>query len=250
MLEKLLRPFLNWRRLDLRSAKSRLAPIRARHVEISALFSLDDDPATPNERLLQTALSSIRRAQEIYLPGLLQRGAPGLASTWPGEHYRLLAALVDVLQPQTVVEVGTYQGLSALAMLERLPEGAVLTTFDVLPWGQIEGSYLRQEDLVSGQLVPIAADLSQPTIAVEYAGLLRQADLIFLDAAKDGSLEQRLLDNFDALGLQEGALVVLDDIRLWNMLHIWRSIRRPKLDLTSFGHWSGTGLVDWRLPKP
>jgi hypothetical protein len=38
---------------------------------------------------------------------------------------------------------------------------------------------------------------------------------------------------------------MFDDIRLWNMLRTWRTINRPKLDLTSFGHWSGTGLVDW-----
>jgi hypothetical protein len=39
--------------------------------------------------------------------------------------------------------------------------------------------------------------------------------------------------------------LVFDDIRIWNMLRIWREIVRPKLDLTSFGHWTGTGIVDW-----
>jgi hypothetical protein len=29
------------------------------------------------------------------------------------------------------------------------------------------------------------------------------------------------------------------------MLGVWRGIARPKLDLTSFGHGSGTGLVRW-----
>lgn len=43
-------------------------------------------------------------------------------------------------------------------------------------------------------------------------------------------------------------ILVFDDIRAWNMLAIWREIRMPKLDLTSFGHWSGTGLVDWTEP--
>jgi len=40
-------------------------------------------------------------------------------------------------------------------------------------------------------------------------------------------------------------LVVFDDIRQWNMLKIWRDITRPKIDLTSFGHWTGTGIIDW-----
>jgi hypothetical protein len=29
------------------------------------------------------------------------------------------------------------------------------------------------------------------------------------------------------------------------MLDIWYNLDKPKLDLTSFGHWSGTGLVEW-----
>jgi hypothetical protein len=38
---------------------------------------------------------------------------------------------------------------------------------------------------------------------------------------------------------------MFDDTRVLNMIEIWRRLNRPKLDLTSFGHWSGTGLVDW-----
>jgi hypothetical protein len=39
-------------------------------------------------------------------------------------------------------------------------------------------------------------------------------------------------------------LLILDDIRFMNMIRLWRGIASPKLDLSSFGHWSGTGLVD------
>jgi predicted O-methyltransferase YrrM len=39
----------------------------------------------------------------------------------PGEHYRLLAALVKLLQPERVLEIGTFHGLSALALKKFLP---------------------------------------------------------------------------------------------------------------------------------
>jgi hypothetical protein len=71
--------------------------------------------------------------------------------------------------------------------------------------------------------------------------------LIFIDAAKDGVQEQRFLDNFGTIAFAKAPLVILDDIRVWNMLAIWRRVSRPKLDLTSFGHWSGTGIIDWEL---
>jgi hypothetical protein len=45
--------------------------------------------------------------------------------------------------------------------------------------------------------------------------------------------------------LDGAPVLVFDDTRVRNMLHTWRDVRRPKLDLTSFGHWSGTGLVHW-----
>jgi hypothetical protein len=38
---------------------------------------------------------------------------------------------------------------------------------------------------------------------------------------------------------------MFDGIRVLNMIGIWRRLARPKMDLTSFGHWSGTGLADW-----
>ena len=71
-----------------------------------------------------------------------------------------------------------------------------------------------------------------------------EADLIFLDGPKDGYFEARFLANLLSMKLQPHALLVLDDIRLWNMLRIWRDLPPPKLDMTSFGHWSGTGFVE------
>ena len=69
--------------------------------------------------------------------------------------------------------------------------------------------------------------------------------MIFVDGPKDGKFESVLMDRFQEIGLPQKPLLVLDDIRVWNMLSIWRNLRLPKLDVTSFGHWSGTGFVDW-----
>ncbi|MBM4318321.1 MAG: methyltransferase, partial [Deltaproteobacteria bacterium] len=57
---------------------------------------------------------------------------------------------------------------------------------------------------------------------------------------------QLFLDLMFRTDLPQKPIVVFDDIRLMNMLRIWRNISLPKLDVTSFGHWSGTGLVDWQ----
>lgn len=221
-------------------------PTSVRHAEYSMLFSADDDVG-PNDRLLGIALDAVQAARGVDLSAIGARIASGPRYTdvWPGEHYKLLAGLVEALKPRVVIEIGTATGMSALTLLERLPPESKVVTFDVVPWPQIPGAVLRPEDMVPGRLEQYVADLADPTVATVHRELLQSADLIFMDAAKDGQMERQFLSLFDSLAFENAPIAVFDDIRVWNMLDIWRGIRRPKLDLTSFGHWSGTGLVDY-----
>ncbi len=44
---------------------------------------------------------------------------------------RFLAMIVQMLQPQNILEIGTYTGYSALCLAEGLPENGTLTTIDI-----------------------------------------------------------------------------------------------------------------------
>jgi predicted O-methyltransferase YrrM len=219
-------------------------PIKPAHWEYSGISNLGDDEF-PSKELVSMALRAIERAQSVDLSDLVERIPNGFRYTnsWPGEHYRLLAGLVSTLSPKLVVEIGTYSGLSALALLRFLPATSKLVTYDIVRWDQIPGTVLRQEDFRPGRFEQRITDLSRPDVARADAELLKQADFIFVDAAKDGRMEWRLLDNFRGIGLKKGAVMVFDDIRVWNMLAVWKSIQYSKMDLTSFGHYTGTGLV-------
>ncbi|HEX4466286.1 MAG TPA: class I SAM-dependent methyltransferase [Solirubrobacteraceae bacterium] len=198
--------------------------------------------------MIETALQSIDVARSINLDAVAARGSDDLANVWPGEHYRLLAALVACVRPKLVVEIGTATGLSALAMLTTLAPDARLVTFDLLPWkgySDYTGGVLEDADFSDGRLEQRLDDLSTPVGWRANADLLCRADLIFVDAKHDGEQERRFLTGFDEVGLANSPIVVFDDTRVWGMVGFWQEIRRPKLDLTSFGHWSGTGLVDY-----
>jgi hypothetical protein len=39
-------------------------------------------------------------------------------------------------------------------------------------------------------------------------------------------------------------ILIIDDIKFINMIDLWINIESPKIDISSFGHWSGTGIVD------
>ena len=98
---------------------------------------------------------------------------------------------------------------------------------------------------VEWRIVTHLDDLVSAAGFERHRALLESASLVFVDAAKDGVMERVLLERFESLRFRRPTLVVFDDIRVWNMLSIWRDVRRPKLDATSFGHWSGTGMIDW-----
>ncbi len=230
--------------LDLRAARWRLDEL-GEHVAVSGVASQHDGPGRPNQRLLDLVPVLFQRARRAELPLLRERGAPELFHLFPGEHYRLLAAFVAELAPKKVVEIGTGRGLSALAMLGTLPSGASLTTVDVKRWDDIKGTFLRGSDFAGGRLAQLVRDFGSRRAAENHADLFRSAELIFIDGPKDGIFERQLLSAFDLVGLKKNTLLVFDDIRLWNMLEIWRQIPHPKIDLTSLGHYTGTGLVDW-----
>jgi predicted O-methyltransferase YrrM len=217
----------------------------------SVIASLDDDPSVPSDRLFDLALDAIQCARQYQFTDMPRRLADQpelirkMVNTWPGEHYRLLAGVLQSLRPSTIVEIGTYTGLSALAMLEAMPTESRLVTFDVIPWNELPNSALNQRDFKSPRLEQRIADLANPDRFGEHAELLREADILFVDGPKDVRFERAFLDNLATIDLPRKPILLFDDIRVWNMLKIWRSIGHPKLDLTSFGHWSGTGLVDW-----
>jgi predicted O-methyltransferase YrrM len=246
LIRTLLHRVIRSRDIDLTLVAARLRDLHFEHAQISAIDAAEDDPARPSERLLDLMAACLDGARRQSFDRLHDRNPPSYFHLWPGEHYRLLAALVAATLPAVVVEIGTFRGLGSLALLDRLGPTGRLVTFDLVPWSEIPGTCLRAEDFKPGRFEQSIADLTDLGVARANAKLLGSADLVFIDAAKDGVCEDRLLANLQAVGLKENALVVFDDTRVWNMLRFWRGLPYPKCDFTSVGHWSGTGVMEWR----
>ncbi len=217
-------------------------PLTAGHVESSLIAPVS---GAPTERLFEVATSAIVAARSADLGWLSDRSSDRFPDIWPGEHYKLLTGLVSVLRPKTVIEIGTATGTSALAMKSALPDDGRLITFDLFPWRAHPGTVLLDDDFADGRLEQRFDDLSTPAGWRANAELLQRAELIFVDAKHDGYQERAFLRGFEEVGLRNAPIVVFDDIRVWKMLAFWQELDRPKLDVTSFGHWSGTGLVDY-----
>jgi len=222
-------------------------PFECRHQEYSTISCVDDDPCRPSERLMDISLKAIEQARKVDLSWVSKRmrSGPYWPDIWPGENYKLLAGLVTVHKPRRVIEIGTLAGWSALSMKGSLPPGSELITVDIVPWKEIKDTTFIPSDFEDGTLRQVIGDLSEPAFFNRFAETLSGCDLLFVDAPKNVVFERALLEQLYRIRLPANALVIFDDIRNWNMLKIWREISRPKLDLTSFGHWTGTGIIDW-----
>ena len=229
------------------SSESQSLPVEGRHVLPSALVSADDENSKPTDRILDLTLAAVQNARTISMTEISKRmkHGPYVPEVWPGEHYKFLAGLVQEMQPKLVIEIGTSSGLSALALAHKLPPGGRVVTFDIIPWKEFGDTVLTADDFKDGSIQQILGDVAIPEVFATHRSLFQQADLIFCDGPKDGKFEQLFIELMHKNSLPKNPIVVFDDIRLMNMLRIWRNIKLPKLDVTSFGHWSGTGLVDW-----
>ncbi|MGH7763144.1 MAG: hypothetical protein ACREOM_01840, partial [Candidatus Dormibacteraceae bacterium] len=174
------------RRLVVWKFGVRRVPLRAQHFELSLISPIDESAGSTSRDLIDLCLRAAQKAADVDLRGLHERSATArrYLSIFPGEHYHLLAALVGCLNPQRVVEVGTYTGLSALTMLTTLDAGAKLITYDIIPWQQIKGSALRSEDFAGGRLEQRIGNLADPALFASNQDVIGEADLIFVDGPK------------------------------------------------------------------
>jgi predicted O-methyltransferase YrrM len=161
----------------------------------------------------------------------------------PGEHYRLLKAMVQILKPKTSIEIGTFTGLGTIALHEA--GYGYVHTFDIIPWDHLM-SHLTPEHF-KDRMAQHIADLTDLVEYRKYSHLFQNADIIFMDAPKDGVFEPKMVDLLLKLTPKKDRILVMDDIWFDCMQPLWRSIKLPKIDITSLGHWSGTGIVDLSL---
>jgi len=141
------------------------------------------------------------------------------------EHYTLLSSLSERYTNQVLYDLGTYKGLSALALSSN-PTNKIVS-YDIGYFVEIQrpenvefriGNFFTDKEILTSPLIMFDVD------------------------PHDGKIEKRFLD-WLGLNAYRGS-VVFDDIHLNDeMKAFWASITQEKVDYTEIGHWSGTGLV-------
>jgi predicted O-methyltransferase YrrM len=145
------------------------------------------------------------------------------------EHYRLLRYLASQIKTD-VIEIGTHAGTSAIAM--SLDTKHTVLTYDIVEEKQRD--YSELENIVF-RLTDYQSD-------TEYHSFYDRSNMIFIDAPHDGAFERNCFDWIKQTNFK--GISVWDDIHLNpDMEFFWADIDLPKLDVTKYGHVTGTGIV-------
>jgi predicted O-methyltransferase YrrM len=145
------------------------------------------------------------------------------------EHYRLLSQISNMLDSKILLDVGTFKGCSALAL--SMNQSNELKSFDINPGH-------RRLSKVPDNVEFIIDDILRD----QYKDLILSSPFILLDTDHTGPVEHEFYSHIKSLGWR--GVLLLDDIHLNDpMKEFWSSIQDEKEDITSIGHWSGTGLV-------
>lgn len=146
------------------------------------------------------------------------------------EHYRLLMYISSLFNDVILYDIGTNRGMSAVALSNN--KSNKIKTFDIV-----------QLNITNPEIENIEYILGDSTKTD-----ISQTNFIFLDVDHDGLYEDVIYKHLKDIKWE--GILVLDDIHLNDaMKNFWEGITEEKHDITSIGHWSGTGLVIFKTDK-
>jgi hypothetical protein len=146
------------------------------------------------------------------------------------EHYKLLAYLSTVITSKKIIDIGTYFGFSATAFAYNKDKQII--SYDIFDWIPDDKITIKSAENVQLKVMNCLYDIDN----------IIDTDLIMIDIDHNGNNELNILDTLRKANYK--GLVLLDDIGLnEEMIKLWNDIPEKKIDISSVGHWSKTGLV-------
>jgi predicted O-methyltransferase YrrM len=175
----------------------------------------------------------------------LQEKCRGIAKEYFALHsgkepYRLLFFLAQQFNNSTIIDLGTSNGASALALSANKTNQ--IYSFDITD--RCETSFLQSKNNFEKTPSFPNVDFIVTQDFTKYIDLFLKSPFIYLDIAHDGTWENILIDLLIKNNYK--GIMVLDDIHAFpEMKILWNKLTFNKVDITRYGHWSGTGLVDF-----
>ena len=188
-----------------------------------------------------------------------KRGGYGFYENSGVEQYRLLAYLSTLLDNETILDVGTFEGGSALALSKNKTNNVVSIDINYQVNQDIdldnilflEGDILNHDE----EIIKIESNFRGRTLDKNYGKeLIDKSKLILYDTVHNGIVEKQFHDYL--VESNWSGICIWDDTKYrWTgavrqgMVDFWDSIENEKEDVTKYAHWTGTGMVWYNQDK-
>ena len=175
------------------------------------------------------------------------------------EQYKLLAYMSTLLNNETILDVGTFEGGSALALSKNKTNNVISIDvkyqvnrdIDLDNILFLEGDILNDEE----EIIKIDRNFGSGALNKGYGKeLIKQSKLILYDTVHDGVVEKQFHDYL--VKSNWSGVCIWDDTKYrWTgavrqgMVDFWDSIENEKEDVTKYAHWTGTGMVWYNQDK-
>lgn len=153
------------------------------------------------------------------------------------QEYRLYSYLSTFFNNTTILDIGTLDGRSAIALSHNDTNKVI--SYDItksIP----DNHKIYSKHNITFKISNILDDLTEK--------FLQGVKIVMIDIDHLEVVERKILQRLQQLKFS--GLVLMDDITNHpdpvvkeSMSRVWRSIKDTKYDVTKYGHWSGTGIV-------
>ena len=153
------------------------------------------------------------------------------------QEYRLYSYLSTFVNDTIILDIGTSYGRSAIALSHN--ESNKVLSYDICNHIQNDNHKIYSKKNVEFKIKDVLDDLTPK--------LVSKCKIVMIDIDHYESIERQIIDKLNDCGFS--GIILLDDIHHPQsdmneaMQKLWKNIHLPKFDVTSYGHWSGTGLI-------
>ena|SRR3990167_1028500 len=192
---------------------------------------------------VQQIFNEIKPVWDVYQPNMdhisqmPERGVRDVLDRDSWGYYQFLACLMKVKKPKQVVELGGAMGVACVAMLSEIPKDSTLYSI-TLPENGLEFSFIIKKYKNLKKVLGDDLDLKK----WPEGTVLDDTDIWFLDSLHTEKQLRAELELYKPF-FKEGAILLLDDIKMPELWPVWLDLPYEKLNISFLHVPSGFGMA-------
>ena len=154
------------------------------------------------------------------------------------QEYRLYSYITTFFNGCTILDIGTYDGRSAVALSHN--ENNNVISYDITNHINNDNHNLYTKQNIQFKIKNVLDDLNEEFV--------KNIKIVMIDIDHYETIEKQIINKLKELNFS--GLIILDDITNHPdpninecMNRLWENITDLKFDFKKYGHWSGTGIL-------